>query len=103
MEKLSTIGSVRFLICCPVATVIPITNGDTSALLVESTIGKSDALLYTVKKIPISVKIDDNRRNKDGGSSTEAVGTLDLFSDIGSLASVLKRFPKFTRVYKGIY
>ena len=85
------------------ATVIPITNGDTSALLVESTTGKSDALLYTVKKIPISVKIDDNRRNKDGGSSTEAVGTLEPFSDTVSLASVLKRFPKFTRVYKGIY
>ena len=93
MEKLSTIGSVRFLICCPVATVIPITNGDTSALLVESIIGKRDALLYTVKKIPTSVNIDGNRPNKDGGSSTEAVGTLELFSDIGSLASVLKRFP----------
>ena len=45
MEKFKTIGSVRFLICCPVATVTPTTKEETSTPPEEFAIGKSDAVL----------------------------------------------------------
>ena len=88
MEKFNIIGSIKFLISCPAATVTPTTKGDTLEPPGEFAIGKSAAVLYTVKKMPTSVKLDDIELNNERGSSTEAVslGEVDIVGTFELLA-----------------